>query len=269
MVLKKILVAAIYQLSIVLPLVVHGQQYLTIDNLCLLATKEYDDVYAIKSFANKRGYYSKSLQGFYVDEFSDTLDFFKIDRIVNVEYKVKASPQMIKQYEEDMKNTCRYWFRDENDTRYHLSANGRFTIVLRKKKSQWQFSVRENKKGDPVPAFAIEKNKMEINSYTDVAEIYMKKGDTVTLKATGSIKLGLFAGESGPDGIDGFELYSYNKAFRHGALIGKIGENGAWFLIGSSKTFIANEAGVLMVAVNDIQPSNNSGRCYLEYEISK
>lgn len=269
MMLKKILVAAIYQLPIVLPLVVHGQQYLTIDDLCLLSTKEYDNVYAIKSFANKRGYFAKSLQGYYADEFSDTLDFLKIDKKVNVEYRVKASPQIIKLYEEDIKNTCRYWFRDENDTRYHLSVNGRFTIVLRKKKSQWQFSVRENKKGDPVPAFAIEKNKMEINSYTDVTQIYMKKGDTVSLKATGFIKVGLFAGESGPDGINGFELYSYNKSFRHGALIGKIGENGTWFLIGSSKTFVAGEAGVLVVAVNDIQPSNNSGRYYLEYEISK
>ncbi len=39
-------------------------------------------------------------------------------------------------------------------------------------------------------------------------DLYLQKGDKVSIKASGKVKLGAFAGWGGPKGITGFEIYS-------------------------------------------------------------
>lgn len=109
---------------------------------------------------------------------------------------------------------------------------------------------------------------VEVDSYVNTTTINIKKGDKVNLKATGKISLGTFAGEGTPDGITGFSNYSQVEGFNHGALLGRIGK-GAWFLVGSSKSFVAATGGILQLTVNDGDPENNFGVFTVEFAINK
>jgi hypothetical protein len=53
----------------------------------------------------------------------------------------------------------------------------------------------------------------------------------------------------GPGYVEGEVCALYNAPF--GALIGKIGAGGSWFLIGDSGSFVAGSSGQLYLAVND------------------
>lgn len=111
-----------------------------------------------------------------------------------------------------------------------------------------------------VIAKKINATSLEIDSYTNSTNITVKKGNRISLKATGAIVLGVWAGSSGPGGIDGYESYSRVESLRHGALLVRIG-SGKWSLVGASKTITATTTGKLEFIVNDADPSNNSG-CY-------
>lgn len=91
--------------------------------------------------------------------------------------------------------------------------------------------------------------------------IDVRQGDTVVITATGRIIVGMFAGATGPDGIDGFENYSYVTNARHGALLARVtaGGNEDWMFVGSKKSFVAPKSGVLELLVNDADTSNNEG----------
>ena len=96
------------------------------------------------------------------------------------------------------------------------------------------------------------------------AVIDMQAGQTVEIRATGDIDTAteMPGRNSGPDGIKG-EEYSENNTVAgvaHGALIGKLGENGRPILVGSHFRFTAPERGTLYLGVNDKGLANNSGR---------
>ena len=55
--------------------------------------------------------------------------------------------------------------------------------------------------------------------------------------------------------------------FKPGALIGKIGVDGTWFLIGSMKTFVAPASGLLILAINDNAPEDNEGSFQVDYTL--
>jgi hypothetical protein len=90
----------------------------------------------------------------------------------------------------------------------------------------------------------------------------VKKGQKISVTATGSIRVGLFAGVSTPNGIGGLEQYSYERYINHGALMVRVKESdgsGTWKACGSSCSFNANVAGEIVFLVNDLDASNNSG----------
>lgn len=93
--------------------------------------------------------------------------------------------------------------------------------------------------------------KIQVKPFTNSTNIYVKKGDRVTINASGKMKLGAFLGSSTADGIDGYTIYNYVKNLKHGSLIGSIGDDNSWFNIGSNKTFIADRNGRLHLRVND------------------
>lgn len=88
--------------------------------------------------------------------------------------------------------------------------------------------------------------------------IQIRVGDTVSVLAKGTWTIGL--GDIGPDGdIDrsSCAIVGCPADAPFGALIGRIGD-GAPFLIGSQKTFIAEASGVLFLGSND----NAKGTCF-------
>lgn len=111
-------------------------------------------------------------------------------------------------------------------------------------------------------------NRLSVDSYTNTTHINVKKGDKISLIASGEVVVGAWAGSSGPDGIQGYESYSCHQDFKHGSLLMKIG-NGEWQKAGSSKSYIAQTSGVLQLSINDCEPENNSGAYTVEYHISK
>jgi hypothetical protein len=96
----------------------------------------------------------------------------------------------------------------------------------------------------------------------------LKAGQTVQVKAEGEV----YVNEktvSQPDGVDDPEVNSFTKLMwkahnvmygaDHGALIGKIGEEGKPFLVGGDATFEAEADGRLYLCVNDKDRKNNQG----------
>lgn len=256
-------------LAITIPKSVVAQDYFNLNELMNLSTSEFSNVYDIADLANQQGYYANELQGTYKDNYGNELSFYKYEGTVYIDYKIKATANAIALFKSDIEDKTYFMFNsNDGKTKYYRSPNGRFSFSIVETKLTWEFTVSENKKGDPSPAYAFEKNKIEVNSYTTYSNIFIKKGDKVYLKATGAIKYGPLAGSGGPEGIDGYEFYSANANFKHGSLLGKIGEDGNWFLIGSYKTFTANDSGKLFLMVNDADPSNNEGSFYIEYGIN-
>lgn len=81
--------------------------------------------------------------------------------------------------------------------------------------------------------------------------VMVQIGDAISINASGSWSIdgGDFFGPDGSSTIadSGFKL----SGVKQGALIGKVGLQGAWFLIGSSFTKTFNEAGPLFVTINE------------------
>ncbi len=116
-----------------------------------------------------------------------------------------------------------------------------------------------NNEAEVVEAKKISLNTFEINSYTNSTNLKIKKGDKVSISATGSIVLGAWAGSGGPDGINGYTSYNRVQGFRHGSLLVRVGKDSEWEFVGDSKTFTSQSNGILELLVNDGDPSNNSG----------
>lgn len=100
------------------------------------------------------------------------------------------------------------------------------------------------------------------NSPGTITGVLLAVGDRVTITATGTVNT--LPPDSGsnanPNGnpspcTPGCQLPSA----RFGALIGKIGVSGSWFLIGANRIFTADRTGVLILGVNDTIHDNNIG----------
>ena len=104
-------------------------------------------------------------------------------------------------------------------------------------------------------------NSLKVDSYTYGTNIFLKKGDSVVISATGAVRCAPaeWASPNDPDGSDNFKNFDNITTYKTGALIGKIGENGNWFLVGSEKTFTASTDGKLFLVVNDNKPADNEG----------
>ncbi len=243
-----------------------GQTYLTLNtlyNLCL-----FPDPGDIRDDLNSYGYFSDELQGTYKDNFGNELSFGTIDDKLNIFYKIKLSAGAIIKIEKDL-NDDSYFVLNGKDakTKYYSSFNGRFQIISFKEANFWKLSVSEKSKSDINPARIEKPNIINVSSYSNFTGIFVKKGNIITLKASGSISLGPFAGTTSPEGIEGFTLYNFVPGFKQGSLLGKIGKDGEWFLVGNGQTITCQESGSLYLVVNDNDPSNNSGYFIVEYYI--
>ncbi len=99
----------------------------------------------------------------------------------------------------------------------------------------------------------------DVKSTGLTTDVKVKEGDWIKINASGRIKVGQFAGNSGPEGINGFALYNRDSDFLHGALLVKIGSSFNWMGTNREFLFKAERSGVLKFMVNDIEPGNNSG----------
>lgn len=97
-------------------------------------------------------------------------------------------------------------------------------------------------------------------AFTDTG-IDIAAGDRVTISATGTIFHDP-TGSTGPTGVaERRDLRQYNvlDSENHGALIGRIGESGAPFAVGSDFSSAALAPGRLFLGINDRGLDNNSG----------
>lgn len=108
-----------------------------------------------------------------------------------------------------------------------------------------------------------------VNSYSSRSRIYLYKGDKISLRADGTVRVGIFAGNSKPDGIDGYDSYSTTKNAKHGSLIYKIGDEEEWGYVGENATIIAQKSGILKLTVNDESTYDNMGQYLVDYEITR
>lgn len=107
--------------------------------------------------------------------------------------------------------------------------------------------------------------KLAISS-SKTTTIYLKKGEKISLTASGSISFGAFAGSGGPNGINGFEIFNLARQYRHGCLLASFGSGGSWLFVGTKATLTADVSGYLKLYVNDNDTSNNSGSFIVQYQ---
>lgn len=101
--------------------------------------------------------------------------------------------------------------------------------------------------------------------------IVLKSGDSVKFRATGIIRFGRFTPTGGPEGVDPLHGSQYNlvRNFKHGALIGRIGNNVFYIGKEASISIPPTVEGVLMLGVNDTNPYDNIGEFTVEITVSK
>jgi hypothetical protein len=116
----------------------------------------------------------------------------------------------------------------------------------------------------PCPGEFSSSYEVGVNSRVDT-EIKVNPGDKVTISASGAVTLGIFAGQSGPEGIQFNPAYSYFPDSPHGCLIGRVRTSadedaGQWAYIGKGDVWNIKDAGTLELDVNDNDPGNNVGQ---------
>lgn len=117
----------------------------------------------------------------------------------------------------------------------------------------------------------IYKNKgtIYIDSEITRTRIFLNSGDRIKIKAFGNIRLGMFAGITNPNGLNGddFDSYSTTSKAPHGSLIYKFNLDSDWIFLGTEKMITANKSGQLRLSVNDQKIDDNSGYFLIDYEI--
>lgn len=95
-------------------------------------------------------------------------------------------------------------------------------------------------------------------------------GDTVTVEAAGEVCPSSWYDTRcvGPDGVNGNRLSSYNvlESLPHAALVGVMPQGRAY--IGSSQQLLVEQAGRLLLFVNDEDVSNNRGEFHVRVRTS-
>lgn len=132
--------------------------------------------------------------------------------------------------------------------------------------------LRAKKLADNFPANTNEREKLEyryarVDALSKSTTLDINVGDKLSFNAGGKIKFGAFAGQGGPNGINGFTAYNKINGFRHGSLLYRIG-NGDWdYVTNEIKNIRANNAGRLQLIVNDGSPSDNEGLFWVNIKL--
>lgn len=99
-------------------------------------------------------------------------------------------------------------------------------------------------------------------------DFIVRKGQRVTIRASGTWKMGGFVGSCGPSGMSGYENYNRVASAPHGSLLVRVDGESRWTAIGSGRTFVAEESGRLVFSPNDREPDNNSGSLDVTVKLS-
>ena len=111
-----------------------------------------------------------------------------------------------------------------------------------------------------VPTVAFAAQKLSVPADQDLpgqeTGIFIHEGDRVVIKAHGLVDLDCNDPQSlnnvPPDGIDGARRdAAVLPSVNFGALLGRIGSSGDWFLVGKREKFTASTSGQLYLIVND------------------
>jgi len=97
--------------------------------------------------------------------------------------------------------------------------------------------------------------------WTDT-EVDVEVGDTLRIEGVGAVQHGTTTGFYGPAGNPDVSRTNNVPGLEdenHSALIGRIGDGGAAFLVGSEREITVETAGRLFLGVNDIDVDNNAG----------
>ena len=103
--------------------------------------------------------------------------------------------------------------------------------------------------------------------------ISIRRGDTIRIKASGTVRFGFWlAGSGGPDGIPFNPAYNYFVDILHGSLLGRVRVPGpntweGWFYVGKGTEVTARTPGILEFDVNDNQPEDNVGKFCVEVTV--
>lgn len=103
-----------------------------------------------------------------------------------------------------------------------------------------------------------------VHSYVNTRTV-VRRGDKISIKASGRVKFGDWAGWGGPEGIIGVsDSYNYFDDLFHGSLIGRVKTANAddfdgWGYIGRGTEVTSDVSGILELNVNDNEPENNEG----------
>ncbi|MBD2753964.1 hypothetical protein [Spirosoma validum] len=111
-----------------------------------------------------------------------------------------------------------------------------------------------------------DKGTLVVTPTSTETRISLEPGDKVIIRAEGSVRLGMFAGYGGPNGIGGFATYSTTTNAKHGSLIYRFGGSD-WTFLGSSNTLTVHKPGYLSLAVNDNSTDDDEGQFIVNYEI--
>jgi len=109
----------------------------------------------------------------------------------------------------------------------------------------------------PAVAEGIERKRLTVEAANDDYKptgIMLKRSDLILIGASGKISTGPFAGETQPDGHQGY----CGQSDADGALMYKVGTSGA-VKAGSHRTVIPDHEGELKFKVRDTKYSDNSG----------
>lgn len=112
-------------------------------------------------------------------------------------------------------------------------------------------------------------------------DVEINAGDSVTISASGQVVLGKRVGGCSPEGRETsvYELGSLivksggsgELVARHGALLARINAQGneKWIIVGSNKTFVAPNSGMLELQVNDKKYEDNQGKFDVQVRINR
>lgn len=106
--------------------------------------------------------------------------------------------------------------------------------------------------------------------WTDTG-IDIDEGDVVTITASGEVFHSVELNQKvGPDG-DPAKKYTSNivTTSGHGSLIGKVGDEGPPFQVGTRNTFPSGRSGTFFLGINDAGVDNNRGRFLADVDVRR
>ena len=91
------------------------------------------------------------------------------------------------------------------------------------------------------------------------SHLYLKQGQTVTIKAYGTVSTGMMSGLANADGLgNSWQEYAFIKGIPCSAVMAEI-EDGNWQFIGQKNSFTATKDGALVFALNGMDYQNYKG----------